>query len=454
MNNIYRKANKKRVVFYCSFLIFSGISWGENIEIQKSTQELINKSSVREKISPDLLFDAAKKNEDDSCASTINVSPEVFTQLTGDQSRAVEENPLERFISWLRNSYNSIKEIIYEKGEQEGEQKEEMPEEISMEDETGPKNMTIAIIDTEGINVNGAYMDIQRLWRNPGEIPNDGLDNDKNGYVDDIYGVRFTENTGEIFDNSTLNHPTVCANISFAAAPESKIMYLELELSLSWIVGNLSDQDLFNKTRKETGEMIYDRTLREIMNNAPKAIRYAADNDADIISISQAWKEDAPKIEQAIDYAYSKGVLIVAPAGNNDLSLDIIPRYPIGYDNVVGVAGAAGDKRAFFSNYGDDIDISARALFFFGDEAEVGTSFSASEVAGVAASVWAENTTLTATQIANIFYDTADDIETPGDKYTGYGKVNQTAALEAVLSLPELNSSAVDALINQPIVEE
>lgn len=456
MNNIYTKANKEKVIFLITlFLIFSGISRAENIEIQKSPQELINKSSAHEKISPNLLFNAAQKDENDSCASIINVSPEVFTQLTGEQSTTPEENPLERFISWLKNGYNSIKELIYEKEEQEEEQKEEIPEEISMEYETAPKNITIAIIDSGGINVNGSYMDIQRLWKNPAEIPNDGLDNDGNGYIDDIYGVRFTENTGEIFDNSSFDHPTVCANISYTTAPESKIMYLELEPSLSWIVDNLSDQDLSNKTREEAGEMIYEKTLSEIMNNTPKAIRYAADNDADIISISRAWKEDDPKIEQAIDYAHSKGTLIVAPAGNNDLSLNIIPRYPIGYDNVVGVAGAAGDKRAFFSNYGDDVDISARALFFFGDEAEVGTSFAVPEVAGVSASVWAENTTLTATQIANILYNTADDIETPGwDIYSGYGMVNQTAALETVLSLPKFNSSAVNALINQPAVEE
>lgn len=403
----------------------------------------------------DGIFNIAEKNKSDfeKNASAVNVSSEVFAQLTETQP-AAEPGILEGFISWLRNGYDFLKETILGR-EEEVEEEKQNKEIIPIKDRQLKENITIAIIDNEGINVNGSYMDINRLWKNPGEIPNNGLDDDKNGYIDDIYGVRFTENTGKIFDNSILSHPTVCANISFTAAPESKIMYLQLDPSFSWVIDSLSDQDLSNKTREKAGGMIYERTLSEIMNNTPKAIRYAVDNDADIISISRAWKEERDEIEEAVDYAYSKGVLIVAPVGNNDLSLNIIPRYPVGYNNVIGVGGAAGDKRAFFSNYGDDVDISASALFFFGDEAQVGTSFSTPEVAGVAASVWAENTTLTATQITNILYNTADDIETPGwDKYTGYGRVNQTAALEAVLSLPELNFSAADVLINQPVVEE
>ena len=204
-------------------------------------------------------------------------------------------------------------------------------------------------------------------------------------------------------------------------------------------------------------------------------IKEATNKGAGVISVSFSSNYDSPlgKIVygyferfstwRAVNYAHSKDVVIVSAVGNdNSSSLDFLDLSR--YDNVIAVAGTLAGKRWPSSNYGNFVDIAAPAVinttYYYNDTYKVhvegdGTSFSAPRVAGVVATLQQENPALRAVEITNILYNTADDKGPPGwDPYTGYGEVNLTAALQAVRSLPNLNSSERNVLLNQPVKSE
>lgn len=190
-----------------------------------------------------------------------------------------------------------------------------------------------------------------------------------------------------------------------------------------------------------------------------EAIAYAADHGARVINLSVGGK-GITKVEQAaVDYAYSKGVVIVVAAGNDGVQLT---NYGIaGSDKVLTVAATGiDDKRVVFSNWGkvsvaapgiDILSLRARrtdtmlgipgvkytaAAAFVGDDKRYyrasGTSFSAPMVSGLASLMIANDPTLTNRQVMNIIKSTARDVGTPGvDQYTGYGIIDARAALSA-----------------------
>ncbi len=306
------------------------------------------------------------------------------------------------------------------------------------------ENITIAIIDIDKPGANHPSFNAQKVWINTDEIPSDGIDNDKNGYTDDVYGWNFGWRNNNAIINElclTNTHSVKCANCALEIASESKIMYLDVDSHLNLGINikgthnNLSTPDL----------------------DISAAIIYATDNGAKVISVSFGSLDYVFETQKAIDYAYSKDVIITAAVGNSDTE---IPYYPAAYNNVTTVAGLVSGKRWPDSNYGNCVDIAASADFetnkgiiekLFSLSGDCGTSLSAPRVAGTAAFLRSENPSLNATQITNILYNTADDIEPAGwDPYTGYGELNLTAALQVLRSLSNLNSSERNLVLNQP----
>lgn len=167
------------------------------------------------------------------------------------------------------------------------------------------------------------------------------------------------------------------------------------------------------------------------------AIAYAADNGARAISMSLGGTSDSSVLKDACQYAYSKGVLIIAAAGNSGPS-DNTVLYPAKYDTVVAVSALSqGDTIAYFSSRGPEVELAAPGDGIYstvpgGYRSLSGTSMACPHVSGVAGLVFSHNPGLSGTAVRQILTSTAEDLGSSGrDNLYGYGKVHALAAVEA-----------------------
>lgn len=168
-----------------------------------------------------------------------------------------------------------------------------------------------------------------------------------------------------------------------------------------------------------------------------EGIRYAADQGADIINLSLGSAEYSQQLQEAVDYAYAKGILVVAASGNTSGAID----YPAACHNVLAV-GAVTSKNAFapYSNYGSSQALVAVGTGVFstssagglpGYAAGTGTSFAAPFVSSLAALLLSENSSLSPAELTDILEKTSTDLgDTGWDQYYGYGLINFDAALK------------------------
>ena len=166
-------------------------------------------------------------------------------------------------------------------------------------------------------------------------------------------------------------------------------------------------------------------------------IIWATDQGADVINMSLGGTGSSSTLQNAINYAWSKGVVIVAAAGNNG---DSVPCYPAACTNVVAVSATdSSDARTSWSNYGSYVDIAAPGANILtlsgasGYAAMDGTSFSSPVTAGVVALMRAANPALSNSNIVNTLLANADDLGPIGkDNDFGRGRVNARRAVAAV----------------------
>jgi len=289
--------------------------------------------------------------------------------------------------------------------------------------EKGDPNITIAIIDT-GVDIN--HIDLsENIWINEDEIPGNGIDDDNNGYIDDIKGWDFVNK-----DNSPLDevgHGTHCAGIISSVTNNN--------LGVAGICWNCKIMPV--KTLNYMGGKL---------DYICQGIIYAVDNGADIISMSVGGYP-LTLIKDTVNYAYEKGVIIIASAGNEN-SVEKI--YPAAYENVMAVAATdRNDSRAVFSNYGSWVDVAAPGVDIlslrangtdiYGDGIHIvdkfyylasGTSMSCPYVAGLAALLLSKNNQCPypAYMIQSMIPFTTDEIDT--DEYIGTGRINASKALQ------------------------
>jgi len=177
-------------------------------------------------------------------------------------------------------------------------------------------------------------------------------------------------------------------------------------------------------------------------------IIWAADNGATVINISAGGDADDPALKAACKYAYDKGAVIVAAAGN-DTSYVF---FPAAYDEYVLAVAATdyNDERWVFSSYGPQVDVAAPGVWILGPVPQwfagtgylpyifgSGTSAAAPHVAGLAALIKSAKPWLRVNQVMDIIRYTADDVNRtayPGvDDYVGYGRINMERALVPVI---------------------
>lgn len=165
-----------------------------------------------------------------------------------------------------------------------------------------------------------------------------------------------------------------------------------------------------------------------------KAIIHAVDQGADILSNSWGGNEESTLIHDAMKYAYDKGVLIVAAAGN---SATDVKMYPAAYDEVIAVTATnESDSPAWFTNFGDWVELAAPGVHIYSTVYDdnytymSGTSMACPHVSGVAALIWSQFPNATREWVRFWLRYTADDLGDPGfDVYYGYGRVNAEKAV-------------------------
>ena len=214
--------------------------------------------------------------------------------------------------------------------------------------EKGGSSVTIGIMDT---GVDTGHPDLaSRIWTNPGEIPGNSLDDDGNGYVDDVNGWDFGNddsdpNPGPVIDEIGLDigfHGTFVAGIASASTGNAEGI-----AGAGW-----NCRVLPLKVTNSAGEITSEAIAA--------AFLYAADLHVGVLNLSLGGPGDpgVPEFFQAlVDVADSSGVLCVASAGNDGSST---PTYPAACDRVLAVAALDdANARTDFSNYGSWVDLAA-----------------------------------------------------------------------------------------------
>ncbi|MFK8793872.1 cell wall-binding repeat-containing protein [Planococcus plakortidis] len=202
------------------------------------------------------------------------------------------------------------------------------------------------------------------------------------------------------------------------------------------IAGNMDDELFGVGVAPSTSIMPIDVFDGEdgFISDVAAGVYHAVDKGADIINMSLVAYADTNVLREAVEYAHSRNVLVIAAAGNDGISS---PYYPAAYKEVVSVASTdAADKRSAFSNYGKTIDIAAPGsgvFSIFPDKSfggMDGTSMSTPIVSGAAALLKANEPKLSNTDIAGRLMLTAKDLGTTGkDVYYGHGRLNIDRAL-------------------------
>lgn len=173
-------------------------------------------------------------------------------------------------------------------------------------------------------------------------------------------------------------------------------------------------------------------------------IYWAADNGAEVINMSLGGTSRSSALEQAVNYAWSKGAVLTAAAGNNGSSSRLYPAYYA--KNIAVAATDQNDNKASWSNYGSWVDVAAPGVSIVSTVLDnnyayySGTSMATPHAAGTAALIFAAFPDYTNQQVRNRLESTADNIAGTGVYWT-YGRINAAAAVTGVTASPSPSPS-------------
>ncbi len=317
--------------------------------------------------------------------------------------------------------------------------------------QTQSPNAIIAVIDS-GVYIQ--HPDLKdNIWVNTAEIDGNKKDDDNNGLIDDRYGWDFVNNVADPtpkfkpgFTEAGILHGTIIAGLVGASGNN-----IEGITGITWKTKIMSLKVLDDAGNGETSRVV-------------KAIDYAVAKGATIINLSFVGYSYSQAMKEAIERAVAAGVVIIAPAGNEQsgghgVDLNRKPIYPACYVDknnqslVIGVAATDGiDQKAPFSGYGKTcVDISAPGMGFFStsvyepqqswhgkffdnyyDGYWSGTSVAVPLVTGALALIQNFNPSLTTKESVDALLNSADNIDALNPEYSGQlgkGRLNLFNAL-------------------------
>lgn len=206
---------------------------------------------------------------------------------------------------------------------------------------TGSPNVVVAVLDT-GVDYNHEDLSAN-MWTNPGEIPANGIDDDGNGYIDDVFGINAIEETGDPLDDN--NHGTHVSG-TIAAVGNNGIGIA----GVCWQAKIMALKFLDNEG---VG----------YISNSIICIEYALAKGVKILNNSWGGDGYSDSLKDAIKACEDAGVLFIAAAGNNGRNTDITPHYPSAFENPNILSVAATNQNgnlASYSNYGKiSVDVAA-----------------------------------------------------------------------------------------------
>lgn len=284
---------------------------------------------------------------------------------------------------------------------------------------TGNSNEVVAVLDS-GMDL--SHPDLAaNLWQNPGEIPNDGLDNDVNGYIDDIHGWDFAYRDNDPSDG--LGHGTHTAGTIGALGNNG--------LGVSGISWNVRLMPLKFLNDNGNGKV----------SDAVLALQYAIDQGVRVSNNSWGGYGFSQAMLAAIRNSQAVGHIFVAAAGNDGTDNDLRPFYPASYDpdNVISVAAITSSQILLsYSNFGaTSVDLGAPGKDILstipgGYGNNSGTSMAAPHVAGVTALLVGLHPDWTYSQVREAILTTTHPLAALNGRSVTGGLLDTGAALQAV----------------------
>lgn len=256
----------------------------------------------------------------------------------------------------------------------------------------------VAIIDSGIDRTHPVFTQSGALWVNPGEVAGNGVDDDHNGFVDDVNGWNFINNSNAPDDDE--GHGTHVAgtvlgmsqDIFTSPYPAAKLKIMALKF--------------------------LDNTGYGTTSAAINAIYYASNNGAKVLNNSWGGSGYSQALKDAIAYSYGKKSLFAAAAGNSYNNNNTNPMYPASYDvpNIIAIAATTNaDDKAWFSNYGTNSvhvgspGTSICSTYPGGTMARMdGTSMATPIVAGIAAMMFHEKPELSGYQIKSLLFSASE----------------------------------------------
>lgn len=299
---------------------------------------------------------------------------------------------------------------------------------------TGSKNIVVGVIDT-GIDYTHEDL-IDNMWVNPNEIPGDNIDNDNNGYVDDIHGINAIDDTGDPMDDHS--HGTHVAG-TIGAASDNNIGITGVNHHTSMI-----------------GCKFLAASGSGSIGNAIKCLDYYIGlklSGTDIRLTNNSWGGGSysQAMEDALIRAHQAGLLFVSSAGNAGSNNDNGAHYPSSYqvDSVLAVASTTHvDGLSSFSNYGKTtVDLGAPGSDIYstmpnnGYASKSGTSMASPHAAGAAALLLASNPGLTHMEVKSLLMSTGDTLSQLENSTVSGKRINLANAVN-VAALPTWYLSA------------